>query len=480
MDMDVDMDMGADIGVYEDEHAGVEAGYEEEVYDGAAKTYGIGTTFMKTFNFDEYAVERIDNPYFPFTSKPDWEMAAFLLRSEFSMTDIDKYLHLEFTRKLPLSFRSLRELQGCAEMLPSPPRWKYQTVLTKFPTTKTLRVFYRDAIECLQLLLSHPLLVDSFDFIPRKVYESAERVVRIYYGFMTGDCAWELQECLPDGATLLGIVLSSDKTKVSNLSGNRYAHPLLISLVNINSEIHGKGSLEAHIPLALLPIAKFIHGNRHMCGVLADQLFHQCIGIVVEPLKQAACLGVMMSDPAGFSRYCFTPLIAYVADTPEELAIACITMNASPVTMATRVNFGDATRHLLRKGSSTLANIRAVANFVSPSELTAFFEECKQHFLNGVLTPFWLDWLTTDPSSYLMPKLLHHLHKMFWDHDLRWCIKVVGMKEIDFYFALLQMCIGYRAFKEGISDLKQTWDKTIAMSSVISLVLLPVLPLLDS
>ncbi|KAG1888987.1 uncharacterized protein F5891DRAFT_987596 [Suillus fuscotomentosus] len=110
MDVDVDVDMGADLGVYEDEHAGVEAGYEEEVYDGAAKTYGIGTTFMKTFNSDEYAVERMDNPYFPFASKPDWEMVAFLLRSELSMMDIDKYLHLEFTRKLPLSFRSSREL----------------------------------------------------------------------------------------------------------------------------------------------------------------------------------------------------------------------------------------------------------------------------------------------------------------------------------------------------------------------------------
>ncbi|KAG2139783.1 hypothetical protein DEU56DRAFT_693238, partial [Suillus clintonianus] len=321
--------------------------------------YGVGMTFMKTFNSDEYAAERVDNPYFPFTSKPDWEMAAFLLRSELSMADIDQYLHLEF---------------------------------------------------------------------------SAERAVRIYHGFMTGDCAWELQERLPDGATLLGVVLSSDKTKVSNLSGNRYAHPLLISLANINSEIRGKGSLAAYIPIALLPIAKFIHGNQRMRGVLADRLLHQCIGIVVEPLKQAARLGVMMSDPAGFSRYCFTPLVAYVADTPEELVIACIMMNASPVTMATRVNFGDPTRHPLRKGSSTLANIRAVAGFVSPSDLMAFFGECKQYFLNGVVTPFWSAWLTTDPSSFLTPELLHHLHKMFWDHDLRWCIKVVGTKEIDFRF----------------------------------------------
>ncbi|KAG1828944.1 hypothetical protein EV424DRAFT_1344482 [Suillus variegatus] len=33
MDVDVDVDMDAGIDMYEDEHAGVEAGYEEEVYD---------------------------------------------------------------------------------------------------------------------------------------------------------------------------------------------------------------------------------------------------------------------------------------------------------------------------------------------------------------------------------------------------------------------------------------------------------------
>ncbi|KAG1730078.1 hypothetical protein EDB19DRAFT_1641487, partial [Suillus lakei] len=172
------------------------------------------------------------------------------------------------------------------------------------------------------------------------------------------------QECLPDGATLLGVVLSSDKTKVSNLSGNCYAHPLLISLANINSEICSKGSLEVYIPLALLPIAKFIHGNQCMYGVLADWLLHQCIGVIIEPLKQAAHLCVMMSDLAGFSRYCFTPLVAYVGDTPEELVITCITMNASPITMATHVNFGDLTRHPLCKGSSTLANSGTQSSFV--------------------------------------------------------------------------------------------------------------------
>ncbi|KAG1827385.1 uncharacterized protein BJ212DRAFT_1474541 [Suillus subaureus] len=296
---------------------------------------------MDQFSENKCAVERKENQYWPFASKPDWEMALFLLWSNLSMVDIDEYLKLEFTKTLPLSFQSSRELQGCSELLLAPPQWKYETVTTKFPTTKILQIFYQDAIECLQSLLSHPLLATSFDFIPHKVYKSAEHAVQVYHGFMTGDHAWNLQKDLPEDASLLGIVLSLDKTKVTNITGNCYAHPLLVSLANIDPSVHAKGSLHAYILLALLPVAKFMHRNKCMHGVLTDRLLHHWIDLVVGPLRQAVCLGVMMSDPQGFSRYCFTLLVAYVADTLEKLVIACTMINSSPVTMATHKDFGD-------------------------------------------------------------------------------------------------------------------------------------------
>jgi len=66
-----------------------------EVYSGAGKTWGIGKTFMNQFDEDEYAAERARNPYFPFACKPDWETAAFLLRSDLSMVNIDEYLEFK-------------------------------------------------------------------------------------------------------------------------------------------------------------------------------------------------------------------------------------------------------------------------------------------------------------------------------------------------------------------------------------------------
>ncbi|KAI6022651.1 hypothetical protein EDC04DRAFT_2575107, partial [Pisolithus marmoratus] len=52
-------------------------------------------------------------------------------------------------------------------------------------------------------------------------------------------------------------------------------------------------------------------------------LFHHCLDIVLEPLKQAACFGRMMSDPIGNLHYCFTPLVSYIIDTPEACIRGC-------------------------------------------------------------------------------------------------------------------------------------------------------------
>jgi hypothetical protein len=72
------------------------------------------------------------------------------------------------------------------------------------------------------------------------------------------------------------------------------------------------------------------------------------------------------------------------------------------------------------------------------------------------LKPFWRDWLLSfDPSTFLTSEPLHHWHKQFWDHDVKWCIHMLGASEIDFCFSVLHNRTGYRHFNEGISRLKQ-------------------------
>jgi len=263
------------------------------------------------------------------------------------------------------------------------------------------------------------------------------------------------QEVLPPGATLLGVVLSSDKTNISVMSGNRMAYPVLISLANIDACIHSKSSLHAHLLLALLPIAKFMHKTTRVCSLLQDRLVHQALNVVLSPLKTAAAVGIMMSDPRGNLRYCFTPIAAWIADTPEECLLSGTSPKASPVTTATSKNFGDPYQHPPHTGTMTLAAIRKVCSQHSPMDYKNFLKVIKRLQLNGVIDPCWNIWALSDPSDFITPEVLHHFHGMFWNHDVKWCIAVTGAAELDFRFSLIQTLVGYRAFNEGISKLKQ-------------------------
>lgn len=357
-------------------------------------------------------------------------------------------------------------------MLPSGPPWKSLPIRPTVPTKRAVSLYYRDPVECLQALLSHPLFERHISFVPRKVWSTAARLVRVYDEWLSGDHAWELQvstisavpplmtyfhtqSSLPPGSTLLGVTLSSDKTNISVISGNRMAHPLLISLANIDANIRCKGSLHGHLLLALLPVPSFIHKTSRVRSLLADRLFHECLHIVLGPLKVAASVGVMMSDPMGTLRYSFTPLVGYIADTPEQSLVSGTSPRVSPVSTATSKQFGDDVRSPRRTAADTLRDISSICSTSHPDDYTHFLKAAKSYGLNGVDKPFWIDWPLSDPSRFLKPESLHHFHRQFFDHDLQWCIFVVGDVEIDYRFTLIRTLVGYRKFSEGVSKLKQ-------------------------
>ena len=315
------------------------------------------------------------------------------------------------------------------------------------------------------------------DFSPYCLYDSAARLYQIYTEWMSGEDAWSMQVSLlcfdvlcrinvpksqlPTGATLLGTILSLDKTNISVLTGNRVAHLLLISLANIKMETRLKLSSHTFLLATLLPVPKFVHNNKRMKGVLEARLIHQCLDIVLEPLKQAAKLGVMLSDPWGYSQYCFTPIASYIVDTPEAAMLAAVGGKMSPITMAMYKEFGDDFRHEPCTSSTTLAQLAAAASKADPSDIEAYFREAQKFCLNGVHLPFWHDVPLSCPSSFFNPEILHHFHKKFGDHDSKWCINALGPAEVDFRFSVLQPIMGFRHFKEGISSLKQVTGQTL-------------------
>lgn len=72
-----------------------------------------------------------------------------------------------------------------------------------------------------------------------------------------------------------------------------------------------------------------------------------------------------MVDPHGDQWLCFTPLVAWTADLPEQLMIVCVSKSASPVTEATHKQFGDAHRSAPCTGELTLERINTLTKAVA-------------------------------------------------------------------------------------------------------------------
>ena len=75
--------------------------------------------------------------------------------------------------------------------------------------------------------------------------------------------------------------------------------------------------------------------------ILLAHVFHWSLDVITASLKVTARDRTALIDPCGNIHNCYTPLIAYIADLPEQQLIAGVAKNASPVTMAEQSQFGD-------------------------------------------------------------------------------------------------------------------------------------------
>ncbi|KAJ3567001.1 hypothetical protein NP233_g6648 [Leucocoprinus birnbaumii] len=339
-------------------------GYIVEPHPNVPLNYGLGQSFMDIFDSDQHSSERDQHPFYPWASHSEWELATFLLKSNLSMAAIDTFLKLTMVKTLHLSFNTAKDLRNRAEILPSGPEWFCKEIVPKIPTSLPLSLYYRNPVECLQALLRNPLIKDHFHFQPFRLFEQAKSTMQVYTEWLSGESAWEMQNKIPDGATLLGTILSSDKTNVTSMTGGRVAHPVLLSCANISKEFRNKASNHAFMLIALLPIPSYINQKRQIASLLENRLFHECLDIVLEPLKVAATMGVMLSDPLGYQRKCYTPLASYIVDTPESALIAGVGGKTSSVTMATFTNFGDNFRHPPRLASVTLTKLQEIEDAI--------------------------------------------------------------------------------------------------------------------
>ncbi|KAF8506129.1 hypothetical protein JB92DRAFT_2737015 [Gautieria morchelliformis] len=334
--------------------------------------------------------------------------------------------------------------------------------------TEELELFYRDPVECVCELMGNPAFRDSLHYVPERVFEDKKRTERIYNEMWMANWWWDLQASpmimikskLPAGATICPVILASDKTRLSQFSGDKVAWPVYLTIGNIPKATRRKVSARANILLGYLPISKlkcFSAGTRKAQGW---QLFHYCMRTILSRMVVAGASGVDILCADGGIRKVFPILAAYVADFPEQALVACVKENWCPICKCYPEDRGD-----------PLATIFAD----DPGTLFRCPEDHMQHIVTNsadkagprddvgireVRQPFWEILPHCDIFRCLTPDILHQLHKgVFKDHLCSWCMKVATHPETDARFQAVPSHPSVRHFKKGISSISQ-WSGT--------------------
>ncbi|KAJ7936205.1 hypothetical protein B0H13DRAFT_2226800 [Mycena leptocephala] len=255
-------------------------------------------------------------------------------------------------------------------------------------------MWFRDPVDC--KLCYEPYRI--FKTFVDKEYRDRE-----FNEMWTADWWWEIQERLPIGATLVPIIIASDKTQLTRFSGDKQAWPVYLTIGNIDKESRRRPSSRATVLLGYIPVAKLeIFKKKNRSGV-GYQLFHDCMRAMLQSLKAAGRDGVTMDCADGFVRKAYLIIAAYIADYPEQCLVCCCGESSCPGCLCEPNCRGHTTHSKWRCPAETLQLLADQSNGEYPTEFV------DQHL--RAINPFWSDLPHCDIFRSMTPDLLHELHR---------------------------------------------------------------------
>ncbi|PIL36324.1 hypothetical protein GSI_00012 [Ganoderma sinense ZZ0214-1] len=400
-----------------------------------------------------------DNPYAPFDSKLDWEIAQWAkLRGPGSTVFTDLLAIEEVAKLLALSYKDSRGLNKIIDQkLPSArPRFQRHEIVV---AGEAFEVFYRDVLECIKALFGDPEFTPLLLLAPERHYADVDETVQVYFDMHTGKWWWATQKELEKqrpGATVLPIIISSDKTQLT-LIGNKTAYPVYMTLGNLPKDVRCKPSRRGQILLAYLSTSRLLHiTNKAAQRRTLANLFHACMSCVLAPLRSAGVTGIQIARGDGVLFRGHPILVVYVGDYPEQLLVTGCKTGECPKCPIPRSEVGNDTDsdRALRDLEKVLDAIAAVGD--GPR---AFTKACAEAGIKPIVSPFWSELPYANIYLAITPDILHQLYQGVMKHLIAWLQEAYGEDEIDARFRRLPMNHNLRHFAKGISCMSRVTGK---------------------
>ncbi|KAG8780467.1 hypothetical protein FRC12_022990 [Ceratobasidium sp. 428] len=279
---------------------------------------------------------------------PDaFEIAELLMTTGLSNKGRNRLLKSKLYKgKTP--WKNCQQMLGNVDKLPKGPEWKIRTVVTPCDGHEhTNYVFARDIIAVIRELIGNRRFKRIMRYAPVKHWriDGRGKKSRVYGEMWTAEWWWETQWILSRvnaRATVVPLIIASDKTSLSTLSGGQEAYPVYLTIGNISKTTRRKAKEHATVLIGYLPVDKFedVKTPEVRARLRAD-MTHRAMEKLTAPLKTASEHGFKAWCADGRLRHVYRIMAAFVGDWPEQNMMACTNTSGCPICEAPREGRGN-------------------------------------------------------------------------------------------------------------------------------------------
>ncbi|KAG1735953.1 uncharacterized protein EDB91DRAFT_1235852 [Suillus paluster] len=327
----------------------------------------------------------------PFESELEWRVACWAIQDGIGHKSFDRLMAIPgVSERLGLSYHNIRGLHKIVDSVPPRACWKTRELWFKNDPEHKHTIYHRNPIDAVKTLLGNPAHANDIVYRPRRVFTNASRDSRIYNEMWTGDWWNTVQDRLPAGSCVAPVIIATDKTQLTQFAGDKSAYPVYLTLGNLPRAIRWKPSQHACILVAYLSVSKMVgvELSKKQKSTCIQQLFHDSMRIVLEPLIEAGKSGVEVTGGDGKVRMVHLILACYVADYPEQCLVTCAEYGTCPKCEVDNSQMGNEDPGPWRTQHKTSKIIEAAR--ANSTSISNFQERCKQDNISGgVRCPFW-------------------------------------------------------------------------------------------
>ncbi|KAH9994364.1 hypothetical protein BJV74DRAFT_877671 [Russula compacta] len=412
---------------------------------------------------DEVSDDSASTWFHPFASELDWEVANWVVSESLGHKAFDRFMAIPGVKeKLGLSFNNIRALHKLVDAIPDRAGdWRTTNLSFSDRPSEKHTIRYCNVVDAIKCLWGDPALSKHMVYAPKKIFSDATKVNRIYSEMWTGSWWHVIQKRLHDKgaskATVAPLIITTDKTQLTQFSGSKSAYPVYLTLGNLPKSIRQKPSQHACVLIAYLSVDKISQNKLTQKEQRArnQRLFHESMRIVLAPLKLAGENGVEMTGGDGCVRRVYPILAAYVADYPEQCLISCSKYGTCPKCQCPADQLQDPGPFPSRSQLWT-SNIIHEARRTTKTT-SQFHSYCMERGVSGsVYSPFWADLPHTNINSAITPDnmakiLLGCLHRVIPRKGIIACCSLLDFIYLAQYTTHDDLTLGY------LNDALQTW-----------------------